>query len=426
MFTEKEVTPSGEVALEELDDNELLDLTRQENAGAYAVLYDRYVYSARRLARHLGQREEADDVVSESFAQVLDLLQRGKGPDRAFRAYLFTTIRHESGRRAKANKRVMPTDDESQIDATVSFGGGQLDEFESSAIRAAYESLPERWRTVLWHLDVEGLKPNEIAPLLDMKPNSVSALVYRARSALRDAYLQQHVNHGDEPRARTCREVRRGLAAVVRRTAGNREQEKVHSHLQSCEDCMAVYLDLHEVNRDVGSIVSPVALAAAVAGGGMLVAAHAGSAVLAHLVVAAKGALVAASVPAAAVALTVGTAGWASTHVDTPRSANYENSSSVATDRALTSASRPVVQDERRSERPAPDPASSLPTKDVPTRAKPTTSASGQTPLPSIPSVDLGEGDVSIDAEGVTAGPLAITPQSVKDGLDRLGSSLTK
>lgn len=282
--------------LEVLDDGELVELTRRGNRRAYAVLWDRYAYGARRLARHLGQREEADDVVSDAFAQILDLLQRGKGPDRAFRAYLFTTVRHESGRRAKANQRVMPTDDDQQIDSAVPFGGGQLDGFERTAVRAAYGSLPDRWQTVLWQLDVEGRKPLEIADSLGMKPNSVSALVYRARSGLRDAYLQQHVSVEHVPDAQACAEVRTLLAGVVRRTASARDQERVHAHLETCQDCMEVHLDLQEVNREVGVVGGSLAVAVAAGGGALLGATK--------LLAGAKGVAVALAIPAAAVIAT--------------------------------------------------------------------------------------------------------------------------
>jgi RNA polymerase sigma factor (sigma-70 family) len=236
-----------------LDDGQLLALARVGNQQAYGALFARYSYAAHRLARHLGQKQDSEDVVAESFAQVLDLVRRGKGPDTAFRAYLFTTIRHESARRARARRRVTPTGDHSDIDRPVPFGGGDLDGFERSAIRSAYDSLPARWRTVLWHLDVEGRKPHELGPLLELSPNSVSALVYRARSGLREAYLQQHVGSGSDDDSEVCREVRARLSAFVRGTATARDQEKVHTHLASCRECMVIYLDLQEVNREVGS-----------------------------------------------------------------------------------------------------------------------------------------------------------------------------
>lgn len=256
--------PGAGRELVDLDDGTLLAQARAGSSEAYAALFSRHSYAAHRLARHLGQREDADDVVSEAFAQVLDLLGRGKGPETAFRAYLFTTVRHECARRAKARKRVTPTDDLQQIDSAVAFGNGDLDDFERATIRAAYESLPSRWRAVLWHLDVEGRKPSDLGPLLDLSANSVSALVYRARAGLREAYLQQHVKQDQPDDSRTCAEHRAKLSAFVRRTATARDQQRVHAHLQSCGDCMAIYLDLREVNRDVGQVADATVAAGVV------------------------------------------------------------------------------------------------------------------------------------------------------------------
>lgn len=290
------VNVSGvELHLADLDDGALLTMARLGHQEAYATLFSRYSYAAHRLARHLGQKEDSDDVVSEAFAQVLDLLGRGKGPERAFRAYLFTTVRHECARRAKARKRVVPTDDLQQIDTPVAFGDGNLDDFERTAIRAAYESLPARWQTVLWHLDVEGRKPHELGPLLDLSANSVSALVYRARAGLREAYLQQHIKDEQPADSRTCLDHRAKLSSFVRRTASARDQERIHAHLESCADCMAIYLDLQEVNRDVGLIAAPTAIASTV--GLALVS------IGAHIALLLKGLTAAIAPPAAAAAL---------------------------------------------------------------------------------------------------------------------------
>ncbi len=238
--------------LDELDDGQLIAMARAGHQDAFGALFVRYSYAGRRLARHLGQGEDSDDVVSEAFAQIMDLLRRGKGPDRAFRAYLFTSIRHECGRRAKARQRVMPTDDDSQIDTAVPFGNGQLDQFEKTAVRAAYESLPDRWRTVLWHLDVEGRKPHELGPLMDLTPNSVSALVYRARAGLREAYLAQHVSPQVTGTAADCLVVREQLAGYVRGTSAAREKAHVASHLARCDGCTEVHADLLQINLEVG------------------------------------------------------------------------------------------------------------------------------------------------------------------------------
>jgi len=53
----------------------------------------RSVLSVIRLARQLVRGQaEADDVVAETFAKILDLLRRGGGPEGAFRPYLLWTF----------------------------------------------------------------------------------------------------------------------------------------------------------------------------------------------------------------------------------------------------------------------------------------------------------------------------------------------
>jgi RNA polymerase sigma factor (sigma-70 family) len=174
-----------------LTDVELCDLVRSNNSDAFAELFTRYRYSAARLARYYSASVDADDVVSEVFSQVLNQLQRGRGPHDAVRAYIFTAVRRETWKRVRALKRVVPTDNLALIDEPVPFGGGGIDSFERDRVRAAFLSLPQRWRNVLWYLEVEGRKPRELAGMLGLKPNSVSALLYRARAGLRKAYESQ-------------------------------------------------------------------------------------------------------------------------------------------------------------------------------------------------------------------------------------------
>lgn len=239
-------------SLDDLESSQLLQLARRGDQDAFAVLYDRYVYSGRRLARHLGMREEANDVVAEAFARILDLVARGKGPSTSFRAYLFTAIRHEAGHRAKARSKVLTTDDESQIDQPVPFGGTGLDDFERTTVLAAYESLPERWQTVLWQLDVEGHRPQDVAAVLELSPNSVSALVYRARAGLRLAYLQQHLAPATDDTAEPCRDIRSRLPRLVQGLGAERERARTFVHLETCSDCAAVHAELQATGIEVG------------------------------------------------------------------------------------------------------------------------------------------------------------------------------
>lgn len=432
-----------DLPIELLDDNALLRLTRQGSDAAYAVLYERYVYPARRLARHLGQRDETDDVVSDAFAQILDLLRRGKGPDRAFRAYLFTTIRNDSARRAQAGGRIVLTDDETLIDTAVPFADGKLDEFEKSAIRAAYESLPERWRTVLWQLDVEGHRASDLTDLLGLRPNSVSALVYRARSGLRDAYLRQHIGVAGEPQTHACTGVRDKLTGVLRRTASSRDEERVQAHLDTCIACMDVYVALKEVNRDLGAILTPAAVAGALAGGVVVVGASSGGAVMAQLMAVAKGLAVAAVPAAAATVTTVVVVDVIASPPSGTHAIPVVRTTAPSPEAAgPTAAERGTVDEPIRTERArassAPDvlPGAVPSLTPVPMPAPAGTTAGGQpsgTPAPVTPSptssapthpsasspapVDIG---ATPDAIEVTVGPVKIPTDPVTDTIDEL------
>ena len=46
--------------------------------------------------------------------------------------------------------------------------------FERSVVARAFASLPERWQAVLWHCEIEGRTPAEVAPLLGLTAMSVA------------------------------------------------------------------------------------------------------------------------------------------------------------------------------------------------------------------------------------------------------------
>jgi hypothetical protein len=135
--------------------------------------------------------------------------------------------------------------------------------FEQGAAAAAFASLPERWQLVLWHLDVESQKPADIAPLLGMSPNSVSALAYRAREGLRQAYLQSQLAPALH---RSCRATTGMLGSYVRKGLSARDATRVEAHLDECTRCMGLYLELSEINSNLSGILGPALLGSAASG----------------------------------------------------------------------------------------------------------------------------------------------------------------
>lgn len=243
-------------------DGELITAVRGGDVDAYGELFVRHVEAARRLARQLVPGADVDDLVSEAFAKVLAVLQRGAGPDLAFRAYLLTAVRRLHVDRIRATARLHTTDDLAPFDPGVPFHDTAVAGFESATAARAYASLPERWQAVLWHTEVEGQKPAEVAPLLGMSANSVSALAYRAREGLRQAFVSMHAQ---DAAGRACARTRANLGPYVRGGLSRRDGAQVERHLEGCRPCAAIYLELVEVNSDLRGLLAPLLLGAAAA-----------------------------------------------------------------------------------------------------------------------------------------------------------------
>ncbi|WP_285107841.1 sigma-70 family RNA polymerase sigma factor [Promicromonospora sp. MEB111] len=249
------------------------------------MLYERHSAAARALARQYVTAADAEDVVADAFSKLFEMLRRGVGPDAGFRPYLYTMVRHRSFDVSRGAARTRPsTDDEieSVLGRVASKDDPALQGFERSVIAKAYVDLPERWREVLWYVLVDELKPAQVAPVLGLSPNGVSALLYRAKEALRAGYLQQHLTHAPSD---TCRTVNPLLGGYVRASLSKRETTKIDEHLSTCATCSALVLELHDVAHGMKTVIAPLVLGAgglALVGagapiGGMVVAAKAGA-----------------------------------------------------------------------------------------------------------------------------------------------------
>src|SRR5580704_11122790 len=169
-------------------DADLIAASKAGQGDAYATLRERHVAAARGLARQLVRgQSEADAVAAETFAKLLDLLRRGGGPEDAFRPYLLIAVRRTAYGRHRAERRQVVTDDYGLFDSDVPFADPATEGLERSMIARAYASLPQRWQAVLWHIEIEGERPAELAALLGLNANGVAALASRAREGLRQA-----------------------------------------------------------------------------------------------------------------------------------------------------------------------------------------------------------------------------------------------
>ncbi|MEV4313733.1 sigma-70 family RNA polymerase sigma factor [Actinocrispum sp. NPDC049592] len=288
-------------------DVDLIEAVRGGDLEAYGKLYARHVASARNLARQLSRSPiEADDLVSEAFAKVLSSLRAGGGPETAFRPYLLAALRHTAYDKTKRERKLELAEDVEAVAGAerytaVPFDDTAEEKLNRSLAATAFSALPDRWQTVLWHTEIEGEPPADVAPLLGLTSNGVSALAYRAREGLRKAYLQAHVAHAPSER---CRATAARLGAWTREGLSKRETAQVEAHLDKCDNCRALAAELADVNRALRAVVAPLVLGAGTAG---YLAATAGKASAAATVAATSATLTPPLLSAAAstVALTV-------------------------------------------------------------------------------------------------------------------------
>ncbi|MEV6714082.1 sigma-70 family RNA polymerase sigma factor [Lentzea sp. NPDC051208] len=239
-------------------DAELIESVRGGTIDAYGQLYERHVSAAYNLARQLARSAaEADDLVSEAFAKVLDTLRGGRGPDSAFRAYLLTALRHTAYDKTRRDKKVDLTEDMTDVAPAVQFSDTAVAGLERSLAARAFAALPERWQMVLWHTEIEGQSPAEVAPLLGLTANGVSALAYRAREGLKQQYLQMHLA---DTEAERCKATVDRLGAWTRAGLSKREAAQVEAHLDECGRCRALAAELADVNGALRIFVAPLVL----------------------------------------------------------------------------------------------------------------------------------------------------------------------
>jgi RNA polymerase sigma factor (sigma-70 family) len=273
-------------------DAELIDAVRSGTIQAFGELYARHVHAANNLARQLSRSPiEADDLVSDAFAKVLTVLRAGGGPDSAFRAYLLTALRHTAYDKARRDRKLDLSDDVHGVSGVeqataVPFHDTAVARLDRSLAAKAFASLPEHWQTVLWHTEIEGQTPAQVAPLLGLTANGVSAMAYRAREGLRKAYLQAHLAQAQSER---CRATVDRLGAWTRGGLSKRETTQVEAHLDECASCRALTAELADVNGALRGIIAPLVLGVGTAG---YLAAGGGKASAAAAVAAGTGATV--------------------------------------------------------------------------------------------------------------------------------------
>src|SRR3954471_7662348 len=261
--------PTGELpALADADVVADADLVIRAAAGgtdAFGELYRRHVDAAWRVAHAVtGNAEDAADAVSEAFTRVFRALPEGRLVDgNRFRPYLLAATRNAAIDVLRRSGKARPSGTEEHLEEESGRSGpseAMVDAIDRSLVAAAFRSLPERWRSVLWLTEVEGLAPSEAAPLLGVSANGAAQLAVRARAGLRQRFLQAHLRDEVAP---ACRFTTEHLGAYVSGGLSPRDIAKVDQHLAGCLSCQRRQVELDDLGAGLRRAAIPLPLALA-------------------------------------------------------------------------------------------------------------------------------------------------------------------
>ena len=222
-------------------DERLVELTRRGNQAAYEVLVSRYNARLVAFTRHmLGSKEDAEDVVQETFAAAYSAMCADDRPINV-RPWLYRIARNRS---LNHMRRQQPIGVDSLDHHVGNAGASTADTVhgreEFRQIVADVQELPETQRTALLLREIDALSYDQIAEAMDTTVPSVKSLLVRARVGLAEAA---------EARNLSCEEVREELGEVAEGL--KRISPPVRRHVRECERCGAFQKTLKQNNKQL-------------------------------------------------------------------------------------------------------------------------------------------------------------------------------
>jgi RNA polymerase sigma-70 factor, ECF subfamily len=176
------------------DEQDLLNRARMFDKQALAVIYDRYNQGLFAYAMRLvGDRCQAEDIVSETFSRFLKALHAGQGPEAYLQAYLYRVAHNcvvDLYRRQPAAPVVLS--DELQDERERQPEAQADDLYEKDQVRMALRMLTPEQRQVILLRFYEDWENEEVSAAVQKPVGAVRALQHRAIGALRRWLLKDY------------------------------------------------------------------------------------------------------------------------------------------------------------------------------------------------------------------------------------------
>jgi RNA polymerase sigma-70 factor (ECF subfamily) len=178
-----------------MDETAILTAAGSLDREALTAIFDDYAPAIYKYLLRLGVFPlEADQVVGDTFARLLEKLAEGKGPRKNLRSYLFQTAYHLVVDQARDRQRTAPLDVADTLrEEKQPFQAHMEEKMLLQNLAIAMESeLTEDQRNVIVLRFQEDFSLQETAQILGKNVNAIKALQNRAINKLRETLRHEH------------------------------------------------------------------------------------------------------------------------------------------------------------------------------------------------------------------------------------------
>jgi RNA polymerase sigma-70 factor, ECF subfamily len=176
-----------------LADEDLMSLTDDGDAGAFAGLYDRHGRAAYSLAyRMMGERQAAEDLVQEAFLQAWRAAGSYRAERGSVRTWVLSIVHHRGIDQLRSSASRRRTQDRFEASASVSQPSEAFSEAWRNSqrvqVREALRELPPEQLRVLELAYFSGYTHREIAELLDLPLGTVKGRMRLGLKKIREYF----------------------------------------------------------------------------------------------------------------------------------------------------------------------------------------------------------------------------------------------
>ena len=183
-------------------DAQLASLAAAGDDSAFTTLVTRYQPAVFRWSlMFANDPDEAEDIAQEVFVRAHSRLSQYRS-DGSLEAWFYAITRRAANQMRRKGKRrarlALAPGARPAREVYTTDPGGRVDRERAAAlIHEMFSKLPPRQREIFDLIDLQGLTPAEVAERTGMKPASVRANLFKARSSIRAKFLATHPSYSE-------------------------------------------------------------------------------------------------------------------------------------------------------------------------------------------------------------------------------------